>query len=281
MSNDRRVRVVTDSGSDIPKHLCVELGIRIVPLSLNFPNESLKDSVDISAQEYIARLQASEQLPSTAQPSVQDFAEVFQSELDAGCEVVCITISSLLSGTHNAARLAAEQVDATRIHIVDSRAATMQQGWTVIEAARAAQGGADVQEVIAAAESAIPKCFTFAVLQTLDYVYKGGRIGRVQHAFGSALGIKPIVGFAEGVLIPYERVRTWKKAVGRVIELASSKGEVLDLAVLHTDNLADAQQVERELRDRYPEANIVIDWAGPTISTYAGPGALGIMVRVA
>lgn len=281
MSNDRRVRVVTDSGSDIPRHLCVELGIRTVPLSINFPNESLKDSIDISAQEYIARLQKAAQLPSTAQPSVQDFADVFRRELDAGLDVVCITISSLLSGTHNAARLAADEVDASRVHIVDSRAATMQQGWTVIEGARAAQGGADVAEVIAAAEAAIPKCFTFAVLQTLDYVYKGGRIGRVQHAFGSALGIKPIVGFAEGVLTPYERVRTWKKAVGRVIDLASSRGDVLDLAVLHTDNLADAQQVERQLRDRYPEANIVIDWAGPTISTYSGPGALGIMIRVA
>lgn len=281
MTNARCVRVVTDSGSDIPLHLSEELGIRVVPLSINFENESLRDSVDITSQEFVARLRVATKLPSTAQPSVAQFAEVFSAELADGMDIVCITISGGLSGTLNAARLAADQVGSDRIHIVDSQAATMQQGWTVVEAARVAEGGATADAVVLAAQAAISKCFTFAVLQTLDYVHKGGRIGRVQHLFGSALNVKPIVGFADGALIPYERVRTWKKALGRLIDLAESNGELLDVAVLHSDNLPDAQFVEARLRSSFPNANFLIDWAGPTITTYAGPGAVGIMIRVA
>lgn len=281
MSNTRRVRVVTDSASDIPMHVREELGIRVVPLSLNFENESLLDTVDINAQQYLERLRTDAKLPSTAQPSVEQFVQTFQQELDADLDVVCFTLSAGLSGTYNAARLAADRIDSKRLYIVDSRGATMQQGWTVIEAARWAEGGASALEVIAVGEAAIPKCYTFAVLQTLDYVHKGGRIGRVGHLVGSALGVKPVVGFADGVLVPYERVRTWKKALKRAIELASSKGNALDIAVLHADNLADARMVEAELRTVFPNANYLVDWAGPTITTYAGPGAIGIMIRTA
>ncbi len=280
MTNNRLVRLITDSGCDIPLHLREELSIRVVPLWLNFGHESLRDMVDISAQQYIERLKTSDPLPSTAQPSIEQFASEFQSGLDADQDVLCITISSGLSGTNNAARLAAEQVGSDRIHVLDSRAATMQQGWTVNEAARVIDGGGTVQQAIAAAGAAIPKCFTFAVLQSLDYAHKGGRINRAQYLVGSALGVKPILGF-DHVLVPYERVRTWKKAVRRIMEMADARGEPLDIAVLHTDNLADAREVEAEMHRRHPGANILIDWAGPTISTYAGPGAVGIMIRTA
>lgn len=279
MSNQRTVHVVTDSGSDIPMNLAQELGIRVVPLSLNFANETLLDSVEISAEEYVNRLRTEKKLPSTAQPTVAQFREAFQEGLDRGQDVLCITISSGLSGTINSARLAAGEIGSDRIRVVDSRVATMQQGWVVAEAARAAEGGADLDAVEQAALNAIPNVFCFAVLQTLDYVYKGGRIGRASHMVGSALGIKPVVGF-DHVLVPYERVRTWKKALNRAIELAASKSEPLDIAILHADNLPDAQMAERELRDRFPAANIIVDWCGPTVTTYAGPGAIGIMVRV-
>lgn len=280
MTSQRSVQLVTDSGSDLPRHLQEELDITVVPLSLNFGDESLLDSVDISAEEYIQRLRSSgSKLPSTAQPTVEQFRNAFQAGLDKGLDVLCITISSGLSGTINSARLAAEQLGSDRIRIVDSRVATMQQGWLVVETARAIQGGATLDEAEQVALATIPKVFCFAVLQTLDYVYKGGRIGRASHMVGSALGIKPVVGF-DHVLVPFERVRTWKKALAKTLDLASSRGEPLDIAILHADNLPDAQMAERELRKRFPDANIIIDWCGPTVSTYAGPGAIGVMIRV-
>lgn len=279
MSNTRKVHIVTDSTSDIPLHLREELGIEVVPLSINFETETLLDGVDITAHEYVNRLRTVEKLPSTAQPTVEQFQKAYKKGLDAGLDVVCVTISAGLSGTFNSASLAAQQLDPDRIRVIDSKSATMALGWVVVEAARAAQGGANLAHVTEVAEKTVPNVHFFALLETLDYVYKGGRIGRAGHMVGSALGIKPILSLAEGTVVPLERVRTWKKALNRMIELASNDGNLLDIAVLHTDNLDAATKVVETLKERFPDANYEIVFAGTTIATYAGPGAVGIMTR--
>lgn len=279
MTNQRSVCVVTDSTSDIPTHLREELGIEVVALTINFESETLLDGVDISAEQYVERLRNLSKLPSTAQPTVDQFQQAYKKGLDAGMDVVCVTISSGLSGTNNSANLAAEQLDPQKIRVIDSRNATMALGWVAIEAARAAQGGATLDEVVQAATVARDKVQFYAVLDSLDYVYKGGRIGRASHMVGSALGIKPILGIEDGTVSVVERVRTWKKALKRMIEVAASQGELLDVAVMHTDNLAGAQSALNELKTRFPGARFEIVFAGPTIATYAGPGAVGIMIR--
>src|SRR5699024_167182 len=177
------------------------------------------------------------------------------------------------------ATLAAEQLDSERIRVVDSLYASMALGWVVIEAARSAQGGASLDEVARVAEQTRENVHFYALLQTLDYVYKGGRIGRASHMVGSALGIKPILSLDDGIVYPAERVRTWKKAVKRMIETASAQGKALDVAVLHTDNLPEAQKVVDEMKSQFPDANVEIVFAGTTIATYAGPGAVGLMIR--
>ncbi len=279
MSNPRKVFVVTDSTSDIPAHFRAELGIEVVPLSINFENETLLDGVDLSPEQYVERLRSADKLPSTAQPTVEQFQTAYKKGLDAGMDVLCVTISSGLSGTFNSASLAAEQLDPERIRVVDSLSATMALGWVVVEAARAAQGGASLSETVHVAEKNRGKVHFYALLQTLDYVYKGGRIGRASHMVGSALGIKPILSLEDGTVLPVERVRTWKKALMRMIEIASSQGKLLDVAILHTDNLPEAQKAVDELKNRFPDANYEIVFAGTTIATYAGPGAVGIMIR--
>ncbi len=281
MSNQRSVCVVTDSTSDIPAHLREELGIEVVALSINFENETLLDGVDISAEQYVERLRTLEKLPSTAQPTVDQFQKAYKKGLDAGMDVVCVTISSGLSGTNNSANLAAEQLDPAKIRVIDSQNATMAHGWVAIEAARAAQGGATLDEVVQVANTARDNVQFYALLESLDYVYKGGRIGRASHMVGSALGIKPILSIDDGTVSVVERVRTWKKALKRMIEVASSQGELLDVAIMHTDNLPEAQSVLNELKTRFPGAHFEIMFAGPTIATYAGPGAVGIMIRTA
>lgn len=279
MTKPRKVFVVTDSTSDIPAHIRQELGIEVVPLSINFENETLLDGVDITPEQYVERLRSVEKLPSTAQPTVDQFQKAYQKGLDAGLDVVCITISAGLSGTFNSATLAAEQLDSERIRVVDSLYASMALGWVVIEAARSAQGGASLDEVARVAEQTRENVHFYALLQTLDYVYKGGRIGRASHMVGSALGIKPILSLDDGIVYPAERVRTWKKAVKRMIETASAQGKALDVAVLHTDNLPEAQKVVDEMKSHFPDANVEIVFAGTTIATYAGPGAVGLMIR--
>lgn len=268
--------VVTDSASDLPPALRNQHRIAVVPLTVTFGSESFEDGVDISAPRFLERMQREKELPKTSQPPSSKFAAVFRDAIDKGMDVVCIDISSELSGTSNSARMAAEEVDPSRIRVVDSRSATMQLGLIVIEAARAAERGANLAEVEAAALDAIGRANCFAVLQTLDYVYKGGRIGRASHMVGSALGIKPVLNFIDGVLTPVERVRTWKKALARAVELASNAGNVTDIAILHANNLNDADATAEILRDRFPEANISVEWVGSTVMTYSGPGAIGI-----
>ena len=277
MAEQRRVLVVTDSTSDIPRHYRSDLGITVVPLSVSFGTESFRDGIDLSLTQFLERLQTAPELPKTSQPPIADFEAVFRDALERGLDVVCITISAALSGTHNSARLAAETVnaDADRIRVIDSRGTSMQLGWIVIDAARLATTGASLADVAARAESAVSRVKLYAVLQTLDYVYKGGRIGKASKLVGTALAIKPVLSIVDGVLVPVERVRTWKKAVTRVAELITPTPT--DIMVLHSHNLSDAQAVAAQLQQAYPQAKVDVDYAGATITTYAGPGALGVM----
>lgn len=273
--------VITDSTSDIPAHLATSLGITVVPLIITFGSESFRDGIDLTPQQFLGRLESAVELPKTSQPPVTAFEAAFRSALANGQDVVCITISADLSGTCNAARLAAEAVDPSRITVIDSRATTMQLGWVVIEASRAAQDGMDAQAVARTAQDAIGRSKLNAVLRTLDYVYKGGRIGRAQQLVGSAFAIKPVLSFVDGVLVPIERVRTWKRALHRAIELTAEYGNVNEIVVLHSENLADAEATADALGRTCPNATITISYAGATIGTYAGPGAIGIAALLA
>ena len=272
MSESPTVQVITDSTSDLPLTMRQELGIEVVPLTISFGGANYRDGIDLPPDTFYAMLQEASELPKTSQPPVTAFEEAFRSALDQGRDVVCINISSELSGTFNAARLAAESIGSDRVVVVDSRSATMQLGWIVVAAARKAAAGASREEVAAEARDAIGRVGLFAVLRTLDYVYKGGRIGKATQMVGSALAIKPIVSFVDGVLVPLERVRTWKKAVARVTDLVRPTPS--DILVLHSGNLEDAGSVAETLQQRYPSASIGIDYAGATIGTYAGPGAI-------
>lgn len=281
MAERQSVVVVTDSTSDIPEHLTASLGIAVVPLLIAFGADSFRDGVDLSPQDFLRRLEASKELPKTSQPPTTAFEAEFRSAIENDQDVVCITLSADLSGTHNAARLAAEAVDPSRITVIDSRATTMQQGWVVVEAARAARDGKDARAVVQVSQDTISRSKLSAVLRTLDYVYKGGRIGRAQQLVGSAFAIKPVLSFVDGVLVPIERVRTWKRALNRAIELTSGYGNVSDIVVLHTENIEDAEATAEVLSRTCPGATISIGHAGATIGTYAGPGAIGIAALIA
>jgi len=272
--SEQPVLVVTDSTSDIPESLSADLGISVVPLNVSFGNDTYRDGIDLSPTEFLDRLSASSALPKTSQPPVTEFESVFRAAVDRGQDVVCVTISSQLSGTWNAARLAAESVSTERIRVIDSRSVTMQLGLVAVAAARVARNGESLDDVASEATAAIGRVKLVAVLQTLDYVYKGGRIGRASQLVGSALAIKPILSVVDGVLVPVERVRTWKKAVGRLPDMIPPTPT--DIAVLHSRNEADAQVLIDRLRTAYPETRFSLGYAGAVIMTYAGPGAVGI-----
>jgi DegV family protein with EDD domain len=276
MPGARRVTVVTDSATDIPGPISDDYGIDVVPLSLTFGEESFLDGVDLTSAGVLDEIRQRDQIPKTSQPPSSMFADAYRTALADGMDVVSVHISSDVSGTFNSARIAAEEVDPNRISVMDSRGATMQAGWVAVAAARAAMAGDDLAAVMQAAEDAIERVQLLAVLKTLVNLLKGGRIGRARHMVGSALGIKPILGIVDGVVTPIEHARTWRRATDRAISLVDRLGPPTDIAVLHVDNETDANAIAGALEQRFPDANVVVDWAGSVILAYAGPGAIGI-----
>jgi len=276
VSSSQRVTVITDSTADVPESIAAELGIGVVPLRINFGAESVRDGIEISTDELISRMTASPTLPTTSQPTAGEFAAVFQDAIDADRDVVCVTIGSRLSGTFQAASTAAEQVAPERITVIDGASTTMHIGWPIIAGARVAREGADRETVAAAIRDAQQRSNLFVVLKTLDYVYKGGRIGRVGQLVGSALNIKPIISVRDGNVTAIERVRTWKKALRRLVELTRDEGDLSDIIVLEVANQEDAGALHAELKELFPNANVIQGRAGAVIATHVGPGAVGI-----
>ena len=273
----RPVTVVTDSTADLPPDLAAANGIVVVPLSVRFGERTFLDRVELSPAAFLDELRAAPELPKTSQPPTTAFAEAFRRELDAGRDVLCVTIAGALSGTFNAARLAADDAGADRVRVLDSATVTMHLGWGALAAARAAAAGADLAATHAAATDALARAHLYAVLDTLDYVYKGGRIGRASALVGSMLSIKPILSVRNGEVVPVERVRTWRKALDRVVELTRGHAPLAELAILHVGNPGDAQSLADRLTDLVPGHPPLLTEAGPVIATYAGPGAVGVI----
>jgi DegV family protein with EDD domain len=275
----RPVAVVVDSTCDVPPEIAQALGVSVVPLIVRFGERSFRDGVEITPARFLEELQASPDSPSTSQPAVTDFEAAFRSALDAGRDVVCFTIAAPLSGTHNAARLAAEAVDPTGEHIrvVDTGTVSAHAGLAAIEAAKTAAAGGNPEAIISTARSVLGRSQIYVVLDTLEYLQRGGRIGKAQALVGSLFSIKPILTVQDGTVVPLERVRTWRKALDRIVELGRAKAPLEALAVYHAGNPADADLVTERLADLVSSDRLLRGEIGPVVATYGGPGLVGIV----
>lgn len=271
------VKVVTDSTADIPPELALELGITVVPLYVHLGTEVFRDGIDISADEFYRRLIAGPVLPKTAAPSPGDMAAAYTALSKESQEVISIHISSKLSATFSSAMLAKEQAGKDcYIEVIDSRQAAMALGLLAIGAAQRARAGASLYEVADWVHHAIPKTHLFGLLDTLEYLQKGGRIGKAQAFLGSLLQIKPIIGVKEGEVHPVERVRTRHKALERVAELATAFKAVHSLALFYSTDGEAVEGLAQRLSQAFPGVEIYRSRFGPVIGTYVGPGAVGV-----
>jgi len=274
-----KVRVVTDSTADIPDALMREWGIAMVPLLVNFGAESYRDRVDITHQQFMERLAASKALPTTSQPSPGQFEEEYRRLAGEGAEgIVSLHISERLSGTVGAARLAAEAVaDAVQVEVVDSRSVSLGLGFMALEAARGAREGADLATAVAAAQRMIPNTHIIFFADTLEYLQKGGRIGRAAAIAGSILALKPLMRIDEGVVVPHERTRTRSKAIDGLVKFVNDFPRVKRLGVLKSGD-ADLEPLLDRLAPRFPRDTILVTEVSPVIAVHLGPGALGCIV---
>ncbi len=273
------LRIVTDSSCDLPASVVQRLGIAVVPCNVHFGSESLRDGVDIQPAQFYARLAGGGVHPTTSQPSVGQFAEVFQRLVGEGHDVLAIVLSSKLSGTYNGALQARQETGAaSRIAVVDSLQVSLALGLLVQEAARMAQGGAGLDAVAAMVqrETASVRCY-FSV-DTLRYLVRGGRASHLQGFFGALLDIKPVLVLRDGEIHPLDRVRSRRRVLERLREIAAAYQEVRALGVVHSASPEDAEALARHCRDLFPNVESLVSEFTPVLGVHVGPGALGLAI---
>lgn len=273
------VRIVTDSTADLPPHLARELDVTIVPLNVHFGQEMFLDGVDLDTDQFFQRLTTAPQLPTTSQPSPGKFLEAYQPLVEAGHQLVSIHISSKLSGTINSAVQAKEQLGNAPLEIVDSLQATMGVGLVVTAAARAVKAGASYQEVLEVARRAIGQVQLFGLLDTLEYLQKGGRVGKVRGFVGSLLRVRPIVTVQEGIVHSVISVRSRAAGLQYMATIAEERAPLEQAAVMHATTPQEAQELAEKLRPFVPSGHVIQARLGPVLGTYTGPGTIGVVLQ--
>jgi DegV family protein with EDD domain len=274
------VKIVTDSTADLPPQLAKELGISVVPVYVRFGEEVYLDRVDISEDEFYQRLQKTEVHPSTVQPGPQDFLEVYRKLLKEADGIVSIHISAKLSGTYNSAMMAKDMLDTKcPVEVVDSRMVTMGLGLPVIVAANMANAGESADKIVKEVKKATPKIRLLCLLDTLEYLQKGGRIGKAKALLGSILNVKPMITIKDGEVVPAGQVRVRAKGIDKLFELGQSAKKIQDLAVVHSTTLDEAQSLAERLGSVFDRKQIKIARVGPALGVHTGPGALIVVAR--
>ena len=270
------VKVVTDSANDIPSDIVEELGITVVPAYVRFGNTDYKDGVELTTDQFFDRLLNGPDFPATSQPSVGDFSEVYADVADGADGIVSVHISGKLSGTVNSAQQGAGVADTScPIEVVDTLQASMGSGLATIAAAKAARDGASFHDVAAVANDAARRCQCICLLDTLEYLIKGGRIGKAQGMIGSLLKIKPMIILRDGEVDNFAKERTRRKAVSRLQRAADEFGSVESLAVMYSTSSDEAERLVETLSPAV-SGDTTIARFGPALGTHVGPNALGI-----
>ncbi len=277
----KKVAILTDSTAYLPQDLLTRYNIATIPLQVIWGEETFLDGVTIQPGEFYQRLQTAKTMPSTSQPSAGAMKEAFARLLEQDADVLGIFISSKLSGTLQSAIQGREMLGqaAKHVEIFDSQTTTMAMGFQVLAAARAAVEGASLQECVAAAEQARQHIGVHFVVDTLEFLHRGGRIGGAQRFLGTALNMKPILKMNEGKIEAEERVRTKSKALERLIEIVTEacRGKnPVRLAALHADSPAEAQTVLDKASALLNPIETFTCELSPVIGTHVGPGTIAL-----
>ncbi len=278
-----KIRIVTDSTADLSPQIVERYQIEVIPLDVFVNGKAYKDKIDITNDQFYEILRSAKELPTTSQPSPAVFAEAYRKLAAEGAEhIISIHLSCDLSGTYQSSVLAAGLVqDQVQVHNFDSRSATMGLGLVVLSAARMVEEGKEIGEILSAVEVIIKKLDLYFLLDSLDNLHKGGRIGKASHLFGSLLNIKPVLNLSNGVISAYENVRGNKdnKALERLIEILAEKidpSKKLYCTMGYCDNREVADYIVERLKDRVDCDEFVYLQIGSVVGTHIGMGAVGM-----
>lgn len=276
-----KVAIITDSTTAIPASIAENQNLTIVPLNVNWDGETYQDGIDITPQEFYERLSKSKSIPSTSQPSAGAFREIYKKYLDEGYDILTLVISSKISGTYNSAIQGAEGLPENRLFVLNSLQASMPLAIMALMTSDAALRGASLLECKNLAIDISERIKTLFVVNTLEFLHKGGRIGAASRFLGTALNLKPILKLQNGVIHPLEKVRTHKKAIKRVFELAEldlgKQGRIEYLGVLSANSPKLSEEIADTARSRFIVKNEFLSEISPVIGTHVGPGTIGLV----
>jgi DegV family protein with EDD domain len=269
------VAIVADSAANLPEGLARELGIEVVPMYLKFGEQVYRDGRDLTPGDFYERLARDGVVASTSTPSPGDYLEAFRRTGQE--EIVCVTVASSMSSSHQQASLAAERFDG-RVEVVDSKTAAMAEGFVAVEAARAAARTTSLSDVAARAIDVAGRTRLYATVDTFEFLRKSGRVTKLQAYAATMLDIKPVFGFREGEVVPVSRSRTKRKALARIVQ--DAVGEMADrpvhLAALHAAALGEAEELAERISARANVVEKVLTEVTPVIGAHTGPGLVGV-----
>jgi DegV family protein with EDD domain len=279
----KKVAIVTDSTACMPVDLINRYSISVAPQVVIWGQETLRDGVEITPEQFYERLAKASVMPSTSQASPATFEHIFRGLLDQGYDVLAIVLSHKLSGTYQSTVLAKETIGSDRIAIVDTLSTSMSMGFVVLEAAKAAETGASLEECAAVAEAAKARTGLVVAVDTLEFLHRGGRIGGAQRLMGTLLGLKPILELKDGRIEPLEKVRTRSKAHARMVEIVAERvgKKPVYLAVIHAVSLENAEVVLEMCRGKLNVIESYVAPVSPAIGANIGPGVVGITFMTA
>ncbi len=274
------VRIVTDSSCDLPTELVQELGITVVPLYVRFGEEVYREQVDISLDEFYKRLEQGPIHPVTIQPSPQDFVTAYQKVAPEADGIVSIHISSKLSGTFNSALQGKKLLEKDfPIEVVDSQIITVGLALICIAAAKMAKAGESLASVVEEVKQMIPNIRLLALLDTLKYLQKGGRIGKAKALLGSILNVKPMITLKEGEVVPAGQTRSRSKGIERLFSFVESVSNIEDLVIAYNTTPDEAQALAERLGSVLTKETVKVIRLGTTLGVHMGPGGLAIGIR--
>ncbi|MCF6410141.1 DegV family protein [Pseudalkalibacillus salsuginis] len=276
-----KVAIITDSTSYLPKNLREQYNIRMVPLNVIFENESYQEETELTADDFYLQVREGGNLPKTSQPAVGLFADLYGELAEEGyTDAIVITLSSEISGTYQSAVSAKTMVDSIHVEVFDSEISCMPQGFFALEAAKMAAQGQAAKVILSRLKviraKGIPAYF---MVDDLSHLHRGGRLNSAQFFVGNLLQVKPVLQFVDKKIVPFEKIRTRKKAIKRLFELIHEnlgKDETAQISVIHANREEEAKGYSEELRRDFPNAEVIITYFGPVIGTHLGEGSIGL-----
>jgi len=274
-----QVKIVTDSTADLPAEVATALGITVVPLNVHFGREVLRDGVDITSDEFFRRLRSSQVPPVTSPPSAKTFEEVYARLSQTTDNILSLHISSKLSQTcANALRASRAYLGRINIHVLDSMSTSRGLGILASAAAEAARSGASLDDLVRMMRAFIPRVYVAFFVDTLDYLERGGRIGKAQALLGTMFNVKPLLAIEEGEIVPLEKLRNRARAIERLCEFVLEFSDIRQLIILHHDNAQEVAELVELIHTLRPTQQYEVTTYGPVLATHVGPRAMGVVV---